>query len=84
MAKPDLQRYSWNLFLINNIEEFVVLKKRNEQAPFVKKLKLKIMSFQNYENLYLIHAWSDKTYKVVNRSLPSLHFIDLKIRLQSL
>ena len=38
------------------------------------KPQLKITSFQNYKNLYLIHTWSEKAFKstVVNRTLPSL------------
>ena len=38
MAMPDLQRYSWNLYLINNVEDVVVslgLKEFDSEFPYV-------------------------------------------------
>ena len=52
-------------------------------AVEMRNLQLKIISFQNYKQWYLIHSPSDKGFKgtIVNRALPSLHEGSLEIML---
>ena len=41
-----------------------------DEVTFVEKTQLKIISFQNNKHLYLIHTWSDNSFKttIVNRT----------------
>ena len=70
MEMPDSQRYHW-LYLINDLEDivdFLGLKvfnydnssifacSKNTQFAFVEKPLLKIIIFQNYKHLCLIHS----------------------------
>ena len=49
---------------------------------FAEKPHIKINSLKKQKHWYLIHTWSDKTFKgtVVNRTLPSLHAGSLEIK----
>ena len=64
MAMPDLQRYTWNLHQINNVEDNVVFLcltvlnsdnlymfscSLNAQVSFVEKPQLKTIGFQNFK-----------------------------------
>ena len=68
------QQYPWNLYLINNIE-YMFSCSRNAQITFGEKPQIKIISFQNCTHEYLIHTWTEKSFKgtIVNRALSSLH-----------
>ena len=70
----DSQRYSLNLYLINNVEEFVVFLWSS------KSLKNQF-SIINIDIFLIIHTWSDKAFKgaVVNRALESSPGGSLKI-----
>jgi len=48
---------------------------RNAQITFGEKPQIKIISFQNCTHEYLIHTWTEKSFKgtIVNRALSSLH-----------
>ena len=46
------------MFFYDNSQKFSC--SLNAQVTFVVKSQVKIISFQNYKNWYLIHTWSDK------------------------
>ena len=83
MAMSDSQRYPWNRYLSNNVEEIVVFLGLKcliliiqKCFPTVEKPQSKIISFQNYQHWYPGHTWSDKAFQGtlnLNRATPSLH-----------
>ena len=90
MTMPDSQRYPWNLYLINSVEEFVVFSicfpAVEMRLSLLETTHIEIIRFQNHNQWYLIQTWSDKAFKstVVNRTLPSLHGESLKIAIKCL
>ena len=91
---PDLQRYPWNLNLIESVEDNVVFLKSVYFCEFLD-LNKKCAShfcwetanenkhFKKHKNRNLIHTWSDKAFKdtVLNRVFPSVHGGSLRITL---
>ena len=89
----NLQRYPWNLYLINNMEDIIVFLSlklfnsddinmfscsRNAQVTFIEKLSVwKVIKIETF------YAGSDKAFlgAVGSRALPSLHGVSLEITL---
>ena len=77
MAIPDLKRYPWNLNMIKNVEETVVLTdSKRVFFLWVSPLFLTSREIANENEqfketityIYLIHAWSDKVFKGSGKS----------------
>ena len=94
MTMSDSQRFPWHLYLINIVEDIVVLLGSkvfnsdnsnmiscsiNAQVTFLEKPQLQIISFQDYNHSYQISTFWDKA--VVNQALPFLHWGSLEIAL---
>ena len=89
MAIPDSQRNLWNHNRIKIVENTVVflsarpllILSKKCTGHFCRKTANKIKSFTKQKHWYLVHTWSDKTFKgtAVNRVLPSLHGGSLEV-----
>ena len=77
MTMFDLQRYPWNLTLINILEDTIVyltqklffflwisqLFLTKKKVVLAEKSKMKINSLNKLKHGYLIYTWSDKAFK---------------------
>ena len=79
MAMPDSQQYPWNLHLI------IEFWKCNYfwQFQYMFSCSRNAIENQQFSNLYLIHTWSEKSFKgtFVNRVLRSLPWRVTKVPL---
>jgi len=88
----DSQRYSWNLNLIKNMEDFPMWKvfisvsffvaSKKQETPKNRKEKKQFELKKNMIIIYLIRQWF-QGYTVANQAFPYLYEV-VKLRLQSL